>query len=164
MPLEHLVGLEAAVAAGLAALTSIEARMRDHGGPDAAPKFEDLQNQFDRIRHVVRERIAVREKAQAMVEAKGDGPGTGLEPAPEPASTTVSVGPAAAGFAGGAITSRQDAIRALDAVAEFFGGTSRRVRFRCSSIGPSGWCRRIFSKCWPTSRPTRCPERGRRAD
>jgi len=120
VPLEHLVGLEAAVAAGLAALTSIEARMRDHGGPDAAPKFEDLQNQFDRIRHVVREQIAVRDKAQAMVEAKGDGPETGLEPAPEPASTTVSVGPAAAAFAGGAITSRQDAIRALDAVAEFF--------------------------------------------
>jgi type VI secretion system protein ImpA len=114
-----LEGLEAAVAAGFAALTSIDTRMRDHGGPDAAPKFERLQAQFDRIRHVLREQIAVRERARAMVDANGDGSGTGLEPAAEPDSTTVGVGSAAV-FAGGAITSRQDAIRALDAVAEFF--------------------------------------------
>ncbi len=42
-------------------------------------------------------------------------------------------------------------------------GTSRRARFRCSSIGRSGWWRRIFSKCWPTSRPTPFRWRGRPA-
>ena len=35
------------------------------------------------------------------------------------------------------------------------GAPSRRVRFRCSWSARSGWCRRIFSKCWPTSPPTR---------
>ncbi len=34
-----------------------------------------------------------------------------------------------------------------------FAGPSRRARFRCSASVRSVWCRRTFSKCWPTSRP-----------
>ena len=44
------------------------------------------------------------------------------------------------------------------------GGTSRRARFRCSSSVRSGWCRRTFSRCWPTSRPRPWRRRERQAD
>jgi type VI secretion system protein ImpA len=56
-----------------------------------------------------------------MVQANRDGAGAGPETAlPQPLANAVAAGSAPAVFAAGAITSRQDAIRALDAVAEFF--------------------------------------------
>ncbi len=64
----------------------------------------------------------------------------------------------------GAVKSREDAIRALDAVADFFRRTSRRARCRCSSSARSGWWRRTSSRCWPTSRLRPSPRRGRQAD
>jgi type VI secretion system protein ImpA len=120
VPLGPLVALEESVTAGLAALTSIDSSMRSKG-PEAAPTFELLQEKLGRIRHVLREQIAAREKAQALVETAGDGAGTGLTAAPAaPGPTTVAVSSAPPVVAGGAIASRQDAILALDAVAEFF--------------------------------------------
>jgi len=121
VPIDRLVALEASVTAGSAALTSIDSRMRDSGGPEAAPSFERLLAQFARIGHVLREQIEAREKVQAMVQANRDGAGAGPETAlPQPLANAVAAGSAPAVFAAGAITSRQDAIRALDAVAEFF--------------------------------------------
>jgi type VI secretion system protein ImpA len=104
MPLEQLQQLQEAVAGGVDALKSINATMSSEGGPDAQPGFEPLSTQLTRIDRVLRAQLATRV-------------GTGTEESP--AGPGGNGQPVAAG-AVGAIRSRQDAIRALDAVSEFF--------------------------------------------
>ncbi len=101
LALDDLTALDASVTAALAALNSIDARMRSEGGPDVAPDFGPLVTQFAKLNKVCREQLAVRLPAGADGNAGTTGDG-------------------AVGFKGGAITSRQDAVRALDAVAEYF--------------------------------------------
>ncbi len=102
LTLEDLTALDASVTAGSAALTSIDARMRSEGGPEVAPDFGSLVTQFAKLGRVCKEQLAARGAAGANAsEAAGDGSG-------QPA------------FRPGAISSRADAIRALDAVAEYF--------------------------------------------
>ncbi len=102
LTLEDLTALDASVTAGSAALTSIDARMRSEGGPEVAPDFGSLVTQFAKLGRVCKEQLAARGAAGANAsEATGDGSG-------QPA------------FRPGAISSRADAIRALDAVAEYF--------------------------------------------
>jgi type VI secretion system protein ImpA len=106
MPLEQLQALHASVTGGIEALKSIEATMAAEGGPEAQPGFEPLAAQMAKIDRVLRARVAARVGANAAME-----PGSGELSSGHGQPTAVGVG---------AIRSRQDAIRALDAVAEFF--------------------------------------------
>jgi type VI secretion system protein ImpA len=104
LPLEDLTELDRSVADATAALNSIDARMRSEGGPEAAPEFTPLVTQFAKLSRICREQLALR----------SDGSGA-------PAPVAAEGGSAAqAGYTAGAIKSRQDAVRALDAVADYF--------------------------------------------
>ncbi len=98
MPLEELTGLQQSVTEALAAVKSIDAKMREEAGTEAAPEFDPLSAHLGRIDRVLRAQMAMR-------------PDGGGEPAAVADGATIGVG---------AIRSRQDAIRALDAVASFF--------------------------------------------
>lgn len=102
-PPEEIVALKAAVAAAIDALQAIEAKMRAAGGSEAAPAFDPLISPLVLMRRVIHEQApqggAATESGEASVT---DAPTGG--------------GPTAVG----GIRSRQDAIRALDAVAAFF--------------------------------------------
>jgi type VI secretion system protein ImpA len=100
MPDEELTALHAGAAAGLAALKSLDGRMREAAGSEAAPDFRSLSTQLQRIERVLASQSAARRGVSEVAAA-----------AP---SQAAAVG------APGAIRSRQDAIRALDAVSEFF--------------------------------------------
>jgi type VI secretion system protein ImpA len=106
LPLENLKALDRSVTDAIAALNSIDARMRSEGGPEVAPDFSPLSAQFAKLNHVCREQLALR--------SEGSGAAAG--------GVAVDGGAVQAGFTGGAIKSRQDAIRALDAVADYFRG------------------------------------------
>ncbi len=106
MPLDDLTGLNAAVEGGLSALRQIDAKMRDAGGPEMAPSFEALTPLLVRLHQVL--------QAQVSLRIPEDVPGADGEPGSEGqagGARTVAVG---------AIGSRQDAVRALEAVAEYF--------------------------------------------
>jgi type VI secretion system protein ImpA len=101
LSLEDLTALDASVTAASAALTSIDAKMRSEGGPEVAPDFGPLVTHFAKLNRVCREQLTAR--AALGGEAATEGADGGQ-----------------AGFRSGAITSRGDAIRALDAVADYF--------------------------------------------
>ena len=106
VPLDSLVAVQQGLAAAMAGLQDIDARMRSNGGSEAAPEVERLRTQLARMDAVVRKQMAARPDAAGLVEADGaggDGGGQAAGPAPV-----------------GAIGSRQDAVRAMEAVAEFF--------------------------------------------
>jgi type VI secretion system protein ImpA len=100
VPLEQLTTLEASVGAGLDALKRIESKMREAVGTEGVPDFEGLTTVLQRVNKVLREQRAARPDA-----------------GPEGAESGAA---AVGGGAVGAIRSRQDAVRALDAVAQFF--------------------------------------------
>lgn len=102
MPLEELSSLQRKVDDTLAALAKIEGKMREEGGPEVAPSFEPLSVQLIKISRLLRTQLASRSDANS----------------PTISDSTEHVGTAAVSV--GAIRSHQDAIRALDAVAEFF--------------------------------------------
>lgn len=102
MPIEELTALEASVSNGIGALNTIDGRMRSEGGPDVAPDFDALTAHLVRMKHFLRAQLEAR-TGTAVASGTGDGSGA-----------------AAVAYAGGAIKSHQDAIRALDAVADFF--------------------------------------------
>lgn len=102
LPLEDLAALDRSVTDATAALNSIDARMRSEGGPEAAPEFAPLVAQFAKLNRVCKEHLALRSD------------GSGVAAGPE------GGGAAQAGYTGGAVKSRQDAVRALDAVADYF--------------------------------------------
>jgi type VI secretion system protein ImpA len=104
MPLEELSALEQTVSNGIAALNTIDAKMRSEGGPEVAPDFDPLTGHLVRMKRVLRGHLDTR----AGVATAGD----------ESAGGIAAAGGGA--YAVGAIKSRQDAIRALDAVADFF--------------------------------------------
>jgi type VI secretion system protein ImpA len=104
MPAEELTALHAGAAAGLAALKRLDGRMREAAGSDAAPDFSNLSMQLQRIERVLATQSAARGSNSDV-----------------PAEATPSQ--AAAVGTPGAIRTRQDAIRALDAVSEFFRST-----------------------------------------
>jgi type VI secretion system protein ImpA len=104
LPLDELKTLQDAATNATAALNAIDARMRGEGGPDVAPDFGPLSTQLAKLSRVCRDQLALR---------------TGTEGAE--AGTAGAAGSEGAGaMAVGAIKSRQDAVRALEAVAEFF--------------------------------------------
>jgi type VI secretion system protein ImpA len=101
MPLDDLKGLQQRVADAVAALKSIGAAMSEAAGIEAVPEFEPLLLMFDRMGRALGAQRAMRPGADGAEASGFDSTGAG-------------------GLAVGAIKSRQDAIRALDAVAEFF--------------------------------------------
>jgi type VI secretion system protein ImpA len=101
---EDLQRLAGQLDAGLKSLTSIEDAMRNQGGTQAAPDFATLAVPLSRTRKLVNDHLATR-VPEGEAAAAGDGS------APGAAGGAVGVG---------AIRSRQDATRALDAVAQFF--------------------------------------------
>jgi len=105
LPLEEITGLQQQVAGALAALNAVDQKMRGEIGTEAAPTFDPLSSQLTKIDRFLRAQIA----------ARPDAPG-------EPGSTDEAAaadGTAAAGFSG-VVRSRAEAVRALDAVADYF--------------------------------------------
>jgi type VI secretion system protein ImpA len=112
-PIGELRALVAGAEGALAALARIDAKMTAAGGVDATANFDgrsdkernvSLRHQLKRIRDVVVEQIAARPDAVAAAGSSAGG----------------ADGQPAAAMVVGAIRSRQEAVRALDAVAAFF--------------------------------------------
>ena len=106
MELDELVALEQSVAGAKEALQTIDGRMREEAGTEAAPTFDPLSAQLLKIHRVLRGQLAQRPDAGPTYAAES------AEAADNRKAATV-----------GAIQSRQDAVRALDAVAAFFRST-----------------------------------------
>jgi type VI secretion system protein ImpA len=107
-PAADLTTLQSSVVAGLDALKRIETKMREDGGSQGAPTFDPLVSQLVQLQRILTEALAAHPGATTMAT-------------PSDASTaaTVSAEPSRSGSLQ-AINSRQDAIRALDAVAAYF--------------------------------------------
>jgi type VI secretion system protein ImpA len=102
--LEEIKSLLTTIDGGLTALGSIEAAMRSAHGSEFAPSFDQLTTQFKKMVVVLRAQVAAHPSATPADAGAAPGEGGG-------AGSLVAVG---------GIKSRQDAIRALDAAAEFF--------------------------------------------
>ena len=105
---DDLTTLQSSVLAALDALKAIETRMREQGGLEAAPTFDPLVTQLLQLQRVLTEGLAANPNATVPTPAAG---GNG-------ASTATAAAPGSGSLQ--AISSRQDAIRALDAVAAYF--------------------------------------------
>jgi type VI secretion system protein ImpA len=103
MPTEDLAALRQAVVDAVAALKDIDGRMREAGGADGAPDFDSLLTNLAKLNRYFGAQLASR----GVAEAGGAG---------DVAAGDSPAAPAALG----AVKSREDAIRALDAVADFF--------------------------------------------
>ena len=106
-PLGELMTLKESMTKALAALNTVDQTMRREGGVEAAPNFEPLSSVLKKAEFVLRTRLTIHP------EAAGD---ANLDEGGAEADKT---GPGAV-IAVGAIKSREDAIRALEAAAEFF--------------------------------------------
>jgi type VI secretion system protein ImpA len=103
LPLDALMRLYQGGQNALAAVTRIDARMREEGGSEMAPSFEQLSAQLGRMNLLLQAQVALRVPEEV--------PGVEGPAGQAAASGVVAVG---------AIGTRQDAVRALDAVAEYF--------------------------------------------
>jgi len=103
MPLPELAVLHDSTASAVASLRSIDDKMRDAAGTEAAPGFDALTAQLTRIAQVFQAQMAHHPGNAAASSAATS--------TPAPGQTFPS---------DGVVRSREDAIRALDAVAEFF--------------------------------------------
>jgi type VI secretion system protein ImpA len=104
MPLEELTLLHDSVATAVAAVRKIENMMRESAGSESTPSFDPLSTQLAKMNLTLRTRLAAR---TAGAEAAGEGgaaDGSGVQGAP----------------LSGVVKSRQDAIRALEAITAFY--------------------------------------------
>ncbi|MPZ18962.1 MAG: type VI secretion system protein TssA [Luteitalea sp.] len=104
MPLDELEGLQQSVAGAVDALNRIDTLMLTEGGPEVVPSFDPLSAPLVRMNRLLRAQLASRPDATHADDTTAETDGE-----PRPAAVAV-----------GAIKSRQDAIRALDAVADYF--------------------------------------------
>jgi type VI secretion system protein ImpA len=104
LPLAELARLRNSATGAVASLRNIDARMRDAAGTEAAPDFEGLRAQLARLAQLLQAHMA-RHPGNAAASRAGQ------DSSPAPGQTLSPEG---------AIRSREDAIRALDVVAEFF--------------------------------------------
>jgi type VI secretion system protein ImpA len=102
MPLAELTQLHESVVGALASLKKIDATMRDAAGSEATPAFDPLAALLARMGQALRAQVGLHPE------------GAGAAPA------GVDAGAGDGGSVSGVVKSRQDAIRALDAVADFF--------------------------------------------
>jgi type VI secretion system protein ImpA len=103
-PLADLKTLRSTIDGGLSAIKSIDSTMREANGVEFAPSFEALSALFKKMAAYLGTRVAAHPE-NISEAAAGDGAGG------EAGSAVLAVG---------GIKSRQDAIRALEAAAEFF--------------------------------------------
>jgi type VI secretion system protein ImpA len=101
MPVEELVAGHDSVVQAVAALKKIDGQMREAAGSDSTPFFDPLAAQLAKIERALGAQLALRPGHEA---AAADSAAEGVVAAAAP----------------GSIRSRQDAIAALDAVADFF--------------------------------------------
>jgi type VI secretion system protein ImpA len=101
---DELVHLHQSVANAISALRHIDEKMRADGGPEGAPDFEPLLTHLRDVDHVLRPYVAP----------------PAAETAADAGATDSAAGVAAPAGVVGPIRSRQDALRALDAVADYF--------------------------------------------
>jgi type VI secretion system protein ImpA len=106
MPIAALTQLHENVSSAVGAIRKIDDTMRESAGSEATPNFELLSTQLARISQVLRAQLA------SHPERSGDAAGV------EPAGASAGVGDGSS--LSGVVKSRQDAIRALDAVATYF--------------------------------------------
>ena len=104
-PIDELKLLRESINGALTAIGSIDGAMRNAAGTEVAPNFEGLSAQFKRMAAIVRTQLAAHPNGGGAAEEGGE-------------AATDAAGPTV--VAVGAIKSRQDAIRAMDAAAEFF--------------------------------------------
>jgi len=104
-PLDELKALQESVTSASTAIKSIDTAMREANGAGFAPSFDALSTQFKKMTAFVGARVAAH-------------PANASAASPDGAAATGEAGSMV--MAVGAIKSRQDAIRALDAAAEFF--------------------------------------------
>lgn len=104
MPLAELDELLQRVVGAGASLRKIDVKMQEAAGSEATPSFDALTVQFTRMAQALRAQLAAHPEGAALAAAGGEAGSAGV--AAQPLS--------------GAVTSRQDAMRALDAVADFF--------------------------------------------
>jgi type VI secretion system protein ImpA len=104
MPFAELSQLHDSVVGAMAALKKIDAKMREAAGTESTPTFEPATAQFAKINQVLRAQLA------SHPEGKGATPGEEAMESPESGGAAIS----------GVVKSRQDVVRALDAVADFF--------------------------------------------
>jgi type VI secretion system protein ImpA len=103
MPLPELTQLQESVVGAVASLNKIDATMRDAAGSEATPHFEPLSALLAKLGQALRAQLALRPDA-----------------APVAGDDSTAAGGSEGTSAPGVVKSRQDAIRALDAVADFF--------------------------------------------
>jgi type VI secretion system protein ImpA len=103
MPLEELTLLHDSVATAVAAVRKIDSTMREAAGSEATPSFDPLTTPLARMNQMLRTRLASR---TGGAEAAAGGDGSAAETGGAPLS--------------GVVKSRQDAIRALDAITAFY--------------------------------------------
>ena len=101
MPAEELAALHGSAAAAVAALKAIDSQMREAAGSDATPEFGGLTSQLVKIERFLASQLALR-PGHEVTATDGGAVGAGGQ------------------VRSGVIGSRQDAIAALDAVADFF--------------------------------------------
>jgi type VI secretion system protein ImpA len=101
---EDLQAISTQLDQAVSSLKSMEGVMREQGGSQAAPEFESLSTPLARTLKLVNDHLGTRAPSAADASAQAGG-------AAAAAGGVVAVG---------AIASRQDATRALDAVADFF--------------------------------------------
>ena len=99
---EQLAPLEAALGAAIDALQQIDNGMKSSQGYEAGPDFEPLLEPLRQMRKILADELSARQPSAATATGEGA--------AGEPAGAVIGVG---------SIKSRDDAIRALDAVSAF---------------------------------------------
>ena len=102
---EELTALHDDLSGALTALKQIDEKMRTEIGNEAVPGLDPLSAQLGKIDRAIRHQLAARPGGPALEGEAGDDAAAG-----------VPAGPVAVGV----IRTREDAIRSLDAVAEFF--------------------------------------------
>lgn len=107
MPIEELQALADSTTQALASLASVDAAMRRETGVNGAPNFDPLTAQLKKMEAALTAQLEKHPGAAVAAVASEDGVAAGESGA-------------AAVIGVGSIRSRQDAIRALDAAAEFF--------------------------------------------
>jgi type VI secretion system protein ImpA len=105
MPIAELAQVQESVVGAVASLNKIDATMREAAGSEATPSFDLLATQLGRMSQALRAQLAAHpDRAAATSDLDG----------------AADSGAGDAGLSSGVVKSRQDAIRALDAVADFF--------------------------------------------
>jgi type VI secretion system protein ImpA len=111
VPLQELQALDAVLVRGRAALRSIETRMLEGTPEKTLPDVAPLADLLEKMRHALQKELAPRVAAEANTANAGVENSPAAPGQDNKGASIVSIG---------SISSRQDALRALDAVGEFF--------------------------------------------